>query len=210
MRPWFCVFAGILLVFLSTILPSDSLARQVRPIAAPERVIPEPPTVPPERVPPERVPPERTRPISPLVNCSRHAGLIFSGSVVRVERVPGKRPKDVETVAITFHIDRGFRGVRTGQLLTIREWAGLWVAQPRYRVGEKLLLFLYPPSRLGLTSPVSEVGGRYRVDTGNRVLFSPAQRAWFAGSEIESNSLRSEGLPLKEFLEQTRSAGDLP
>lgn len=192
MRPWWYLFAGILLVFFSLIFPTHGVAAPAEPVVAGERPV---------------APAERPRPISPWVNSNRHAGLIFSGSVVRVERVAGKRRKDVETVAVTFHVDHAFRGVRTGQTLTIREWAGLWVAQPRYRVGEKLLLFLYPPSRLGLTSPVSEVGGRFQVDAANRVQFSPAQRTWLSGTKFEGG-MRRDGVPLQEFWEQVRRAGE--
>ncbi len=38
------------------------------------------------------------------------------------------------------------RGTAPGQSLTIHEWAGLWLSGERYRVGERVLLFLYSPA----------------------------------------------------------------
>jgi len=53
---------------------------------------------------------------------------------------------------VTFHIESGLRGATAGRNLTINEWIGLWSSGQRYAVGERVLLFLYPKSKLGLTS----------------------------------------------------------
>jgi hypothetical protein len=88
---------------------------------------------------------------------------------------------------ITFRVEQAIRGTRAGQILPIREWAGLWNSGEPYHVGERLLLFLNSPSTLGLTSPVGGAAGRFAVDSsGNAViengrlpalLFDPASRA---------------------------------
>jgi hypothetical protein len=94
---------------------------------------------------------------------ARDAGIIFSGAVERVERV-APAPGDVGTVRVTFRVAEALRGAAPGEALTIREWDGLWNAGDRYRVGEHLLLFLYPPSgELGLTTPVGGEQGRIRA-----------------------------------------------
>src|SRR5205085_3757610 len=62
-------------------------------------------------------------------------------------------------------VKQGVRGVRSGSTYTVREWAGLWAPRqpPRYRIGERALLFLYPPSRSGLTSTVGGRSGKLAV-----------------------------------------------
>ena len=98
-----------------------------------------------------------------LRQLARDAGIIFRGAVERVERV-APAPGDVGTVRVTFRIAEALRGATPGEALTIREWDGLWHAGDRYRVGEHLLLFLYPPSGdLGLTTTVGGEQGRIRV-----------------------------------------------
>lgn len=62
-----------------------------------------------------------------------------------------------------------------GKTLTINEWAGLWQSGERYRVGEQVLLFLYPPSKLGLTSPVGGGMGRFSVNRGGELVLKPTQ-----------------------------------
>jgi hypothetical protein len=146
------------------------------------------------------------RPISPWFALDRHAGLIFAGQVLRVERVPVQHLRDLETVEIRFRVDEGIRGTRKGQILAIREWAGLWVAQPRYRVGEKVILFLYAPSRLGLTSPVGDLRGRFAVNSAGKVALSPAQQRLFTDGEFGPRWDKAAGIPVSEFLHQIRGA----
>jgi hypothetical protein len=93
---------------------------------------------------------------------ARDAGLIFSGTVERIEHVAPAAGGDLGVVRITFRVRDALRGAASGEALTISEWDGLWTAGDRYRVGENLLLFLYPPSGdLGLTTPVA--GGQGRI-----------------------------------------------
>ena len=103
---------------------------------------------------------------------TRSSGYIFAGTVKSVERITPKG-NGVTAVEINFHVDQAMQGVRTGQILAIREWAGLWESGERYRPGERFLLFLYPPSKLGLTSPVR--GGRFKIGPDGQVALDPAR-----------------------------------
>ena len=101
----------------------------------------------------------------------RNSGYIFDGTVLSVERAAPDAANNVATVQVTFRVEQAIRGSRNGQVLTIREWAGLWNAGERYRPGDRFLLFLYSPSALGLTSPVGGALGRFAVDSaGNAWL----------------------------------------
>jgi len=105
---------------------------------------------------------------------TRSSGYIFAGTVRSVER-PASKGNSVATIQITFHVDQGLRGVRTGQTLVIREWAGLWESVERYRPGERVLLFLYPPSKLGLTSPVQGAMGRFQIGPDGQIVLGPGR-----------------------------------
>jgi hypothetical protein len=136
----------------------------------------------------------QTRPQTPsseqIRTVTRAAGTIFRGTVISVERIAPTRPNQLETVEIQFHVDEGLRGVKTGSTLRVREWAGLWTPRDRYRVGERVALFLYPPSRLGLTSPVGGDTGRFEVDDSGRVVIgSPVERR--APPPVDDRSARS-------------------
>ncbi|HSY93563.1 MAG TPA: hypothetical protein VK812_19545 [Candidatus Binatus sp.] len=102
----------------------------------------------------------------------RAAGAIFSGTVSAIARRSAAHGQGVETVAITFHVENAIRGATAGEDLTISQWIGLWSGGQRYRVGEHVLLFLYPPSKLGLTSCIAGAMGRFTIDPRGRVLLS--------------------------------------
>jgi hypothetical protein len=135
----------------------------------------------PEHLAPERLPINSPiaarppgRPPAPVSfpGIVRAAGMIFSGTVKSIARKPAAHASAVETVQVTFHVDNAIRGVTAGEDLTISQWIGLWTSGQRYRVGERVVLFLYPPSKLGLTSSVAGPLGRFHLDSWGRVLLS--------------------------------------
>jgi len=131
------------------------------------------------------------------------AGIIFSGQVMSIAREPAFGAASLETIAITFHIDRAFRGARTGKNLTIHEWTGLWSSGQRYRAGERVLLFLYPASKLGLTSCVAGPVGRFAVDPVGRVVLSDQHLAAFGSDPLSGKSR----VTFDDFAQAVRRAG---
>ena len=80
--------------------------------------------------------------------------------------LPGTTP----AIELSFRVDEAIAGVRPGQVLTLREWAGAWSMHRPMSQGQHILIFLYPPSRLGLTSPVGGPLGQVSLDlTGKNV-----------------------------------------
>jgi hypothetical protein len=175
--------------------------RVVIPILAP-KLLPRttPSTVAPVWIPPPVLPPRY--PVAPanpglpqdvFQQLVRSAGIIFSGQVTAVGTAassPGHA-----AISITFQVDHAIRGTLPNQSVTIHEWGGLWSRGENYRVGERVLLFLYEPSKLGLTSPVAGTMGRFALDSQDRIVMSAAHIAAFMGNPI----LR--GRPLVSYLD---------
>lgn len=138
---------------------------------------------------------------------SLKSGYIFEGTVTAVERVPAAGPHNVATTRISFHVDRGIRGVSTGRMLVIREWAGLWSAGERYRTGERVLLFLYAPSKLGLTSPVAGALGRLAISSQGTVVLPPGDLQTFPDNPIRGQRLYDQrGLSSRDVARAIRRA----
>jgi len=135
---------------------------------------------------------------------TRAAGTIFSGTVTAITRRPATHGQSVETVAITFHVDNAIRGATPGESLTISQWIGLWSSGQRYRVGERVLLFLYPPSKLGLTSCVAAPMGRFNIDATGRVLLSAQHLSAFRTDPVLGGKSR---VSLSDFALAVRQAG---
>ena len=132
----------------------------------------------------------RLRPAPPgaigLPLITRAAGIIFSGTVSSVSRAPEVSGRATPTLAITFRVEQGIRGAASGQDLTVFQWIGLWNTGQRYRAGDHVLLFLYPPSKLGLTSCVGGSTGRFAVDGLGNVLLTAEHQAAFKADPLLS------------------------
>ncbi|MGD0214888.1 MAG: hypothetical protein ABSB87_16800 [Terriglobales bacterium] len=107
---------------------------------------------------------------------SRRAGMIFAGTVLSTtplaERaMPGPTP----AVEVRFRVDEPIAGVEPGQVLTIHEWAGAWSMHRPMINGQHILIFLYPPSRLGLTSPVGGSMGQVALDPSGKSVSKDLQ-----------------------------------
>jgi len=116
---------------------------------------------------------------------SRRAGMIFAGTVLRTAPAPqiatnpavvtqtvaseAADPGMVPAVQLCFRVDTAIAGVEQGQILTIREWVGALSMHRPMRTGQHILIFLYPTSRLGLTSPVGGSLGQVALDANGNV-----------------------------------------
>jgi hypothetical protein len=134
---------------------------------------------------------------------ARTAGTIFAGTVTRIEPGPAAGGSAVPTVAVTFHVERPLRGSLPGGSLTILEWLGLWSSGQRYAVGEHVVLFLYPPSKLGLTSAVGGTLGQFHLDSADGILPSEQQLAAFQADPLFRGRSR---ITLADFSQELRRA----
>jgi len=80
----------------------------------------------------------------------------------------GTAPGATAAVQLRFRVDEAIAGVERGRVVTIHEWAGAWSRHRSMRSGEHILIFLYPRSRLGLTSPVGGSLGQVALDASGK------------------------------------------
>jgi hypothetical protein len=103
---------------------------------------------------------------------SRRAGMIFAGTVLTTATQTAATDRTVPPVTpavqLSFRVDQAIAGVEQGQILTLHEWAGAWSMHRPMRSGQHILIFLYPLSRLGLTSPVGGSLGQVALDPSGK------------------------------------------
>jgi len=113
------------------------------------------------------------------------AGMIFAGTVLSTTPLAAAAAQTATTqtvatdravpaatpaVQLSFRVDMPIAGVERGQILTIHGWAGAWSMHRPMSSGQRILIFLYPLSRLGFTSPVGGSLGQVALDpTGKNV-----------------------------------------
>jgi hypothetical protein len=133
---------------------------------------------------------------------SRRAGMIFAGTVLATPAQTATTPTAatdrtvpgaVLAVQLSFRVDEAIAGVEPGQVLTIHEWAGAWSMHRPMSKGQHILIFLYPPSRLGLTSPVGGSLGQVALDPSGKSVSEDAPRPAAALSLRSASSPRPRG-----------------
>ncbi len=136
---------------------------------------------------------------------SRRAGMVFAGTVLSDRIQTSRTDRGVPSIVLRFRVDRAIAGVQTRQVLTIHEWTGAWSLYAPMRRGEHVLLFLYPASRMGLTSPVGGPQGQIRLDaTGRNVAdYRPVVPA------AMQNAVRRNAPPVRDSASVTRITGAL-
>lgn len=93
---------------------------------------------------------------------------ISTTQIATVDRAQGP----TAAMELNFRVDEAIAGVEQGQTLKIREWSGAWSMHRPMRSGEHILIFLYPLSRLGLTSPVGGSRGQFELDASGKNVAS--------------------------------------
>ena len=94
-----------------------------------------------------------------LHQMSDSAGVIFVGEVTAIRWREGENGAS-GLVEVAFRVDEAVRGCSDGTTYTLHEWAGLWAGgDPRYRVGQRLLMMLHAPGAAGVSSPVGGMTG---------------------------------------------------
>src|SRR5277367_2004213 len=155
---------------------------------------------------------------------SRRAGMIFAGTLLATatQNTAAERRSStaafaptsfatssvatsagVSSIQLSFRVDEAIAGVEAKQVITIHEWAGARSMHRPMRVGEHVLIFLYPPSRLGLTSPIGGSSGMIALDPSGNV--STAQRLTSRVTPLSGSSQSESAQRESERRPQTAS-----
>jgi len=123
---------------------------------------------------------------------SCRAGMIFAGTVLTAATQTAAPDRAVSAAApivqLSFRVDQAIAGVEQGQILTIHEWAGAWSMHRPMSSGQHILIFLYPLSRMGFTSPVGGSLGQVALDPSGKKVSKYEQKAGAAVSPRNESS----------------------
>jgi hypothetical protein len=104
----------------------------------------------------------QVRPLN-IAEMTERADRVFAGRCVGLRVVPDPELGQLVT-HVTFVVDRGAKGDPRSGNVTIRVLGSQAIdGLPQFLNGEEVVLFLYPDSRRGLTSPVGFGQGKFSV-----------------------------------------------
>ena len=134
----------VMLATVASVLAAAADARVAAALALHETVIAEP-VLPPTEAPAADV-------ASVMRSLASRAGVIFVGQVEKIQPNGG-------VVDIVFTVQQRVAG-ELGATSTLHEWSGRWSGgQQHFTVGERAMVFLYPPNAAGISSPVDGMSG---------------------------------------------------
>jgi hypothetical protein len=157
-----------------------------------------------------------------LARMAALAGVIFAGQVTAVRRPIGYAgsPQSAAEgiIEVEFRVDAAVRGATAGSVFMLKEWAGLWAGGiERYRVGERLLLFLHAPNAQGMSSPIDGMDGAVPLEgngtaPGARDAFSTAgtwmvDLRWLQAQVLRGSVSERGAMPMRDLSQSHAAVG---
>lgn len=93
---------------------------------------------------------------------------IFSGHCTKVEEFDDSESR-LPVVKYTFKVVEGIKGIGKKKEITFKQWKPS-VRDIGFDKGKKYIMFLYPNSERGLTSPVGLLQGHFQVDNKGLII----------------------------------------
>lgn len=88
---------------------------------------------------------------------------IFTGTCTNVEETEEDPESKLPVFKYTFKITESIKGLEDKEQVTFKQWKPT-AKDAGYEIGKKYILFLYPNSERGLTSPVGFLQGQFEVE----------------------------------------------
>lgn len=108
---------------------------------------------------------------------------IFTGKCIKLKEIKKDPESKLSIIKYTFKISEGIKGVGNKKEISFKQWLPT-TRESGYEIGKKYILFLYPNSEIGLTSPVGVSQGKFNIE----------ERKFIRSKEIVKNKLHNRGL----------------
>lgn len=118
-----------------------------------------------------------------LEEITNSANRVFTGVCTKIEEIEKDPVSKLNVVKYTFRITENIKGTENKNKITFKQWKPT-AKEAGYETGKKYVLFLYPDSNIGLTSPVGFLQGKFLVEKiGKKRKFE------FIRNKINNNGL---------------------
>ena len=97
-----------------------------------------------------------------LEEITNSADRIFTGVCKKIEEIDNDPVSNLRVIRYTFKVTESVKGVNSDEI-TFNQWKPTTI-DAGYVIGEKYVVFLYQNSKVGLTSPVGYMQGKFSVE----------------------------------------------
>ena len=118
-----------------------------------------------------------------LEELAHESDRIFTGICTDIEEIENDSESGLSVVKYTFTITESIKGLDNKQEIIFKQW-NKTAPDLAYEIGAKYILFLYPDSELGLTTPVGFLQGQFQVK----------KKGLLRKKEVVSNRMMNKGL----------------
>lgn len=118
-----------------------------------------------------------------LQEITKASGKIFAGRCVDAEEIENDPESKLPVVKYTFKVTESVKGIGGKETISFKQWQPT-IRENSYDVGKKYVLFLYPNSERGLTSPVGLLQGQFQVE----------EKGFIRRKEVVKNKVNNRGL----------------
>lgn len=118
-----------------------------------------------------------------LEEITKAAGKIFTGVCTDIEEIENDSEANLPVIKYKFKITENIKGVREKEEIAFKQWQPT-VKGTGYEMGKKYILFLYPESDRGLTSPVGLSQGLFKIE----------KKGFINVKEVVKNGVSNRGL----------------
>jgi hypothetical protein len=118
-----------------------------------------------------------------LEEITQDAEKIFAGECKKIEEIENDKESKLPVIKYTFKVTEGLKGIGENKEISFKQWKPT-VNNAGYDVGKNYILFLYPESERGLTSPVGFLQGQFEVDS----------KGFFRRNKVVKNKTNNKGL----------------
>ncbi len=99
-----------------------------------------------------------------LEEITQSADRIFAGKCISITEIEDDPESKLPVIEYKFKIDESFKGLKGKDEITFKQWKPT-TRESNYDVGKSYVLFLFPNSERGLTSPVGFLQGQFEIES---------------------------------------------
>lgn len=135
---------------------------------------------------------------------------IFAGTCIKIKEIKKDSLAKLPVIEYTFEVNEDIKGNIGRREASFKQWMPT-TRDAGYEIGKKYVLFLYPESKIGLTSPVGYLQGRFSVglekNSNEEVIKNQLSNIGLSRNLSTQKRIRIKDSELNKYLSSASESG---